>query len=50
MIHEYLKEFAPDIPCLLKTRISGCRADAIVSKLGFHNSFRVEANGFAEGI
>ncbi|XP_061357778.1 uncharacterized protein LOC133302072 [Gastrolobium bilobum] len=35
---------------LLETRISGKRADSIVRKLGFDDSFRREAEGFSGGI
>ncbi|MBA0653579.1 hypothetical protein Goklo_020739 [Gossypium klotzschianum] len=30
--------------------INGCKADSVIAKLRFENSFRVEAMGFAEGI
>ncbi|MBA0827858.1 hypothetical protein Goarm_012602 [Gossypium armourianum] len=30
--------------------VSRVRADGIITKIGYPNSFRVEANGFAEGI
>ncbi|GMI67469.1 hypothetical protein HRI_000416200 [Hibiscus trionum] len=40
----------PSIVALLETRISGQRADSIVSRLGFQFSFRVEAQGFSGGI
>lgn len=50
MISEYRKEFHPEVLCLIETRVSGCLADDIVTKLGYCNSFRVEANDFAGGI
>ncbi|MBA0694313.1 hypothetical protein Goari_004624 [Gossypium aridum] len=34
----------------LKLGVSGARADGIIAKIGYPNSFRVEANGFAGGI
>ncbi|MBA0683687.1 hypothetical protein Goari_025324, partial [Gossypium aridum] len=30
--------------------ISGCKADTVIAKLGFDNSFRVEAFGFTGGF
>ncbi|KAA3474251.1 putative Transposon TX1 [Gossypium australe] len=33
-----------------RMRISGCKADLLIAKLGFENSFRVEAMGFVGGI
>lgn len=36
--------------CLFEPRVSGSKTDAIVAKLGFSKSFRVEANGFVRGI
>ncbi|KAI9124541.1 hypothetical protein K1719_004463 [Acacia pycnantha] len=35
---------------ILEPRISGSKADAVIKKLGFHNSHRVEASGFSGGI
>lgn len=47
---EYCKEFSSSLLCLLGTRVSGARTDGIIAKLGYINSFRVKANGFAGGI
>ncbi|MBA0637699.1 hypothetical protein Godav_025648 [Gossypium davidsonii] len=44
------KEFEPDFVVLFEIRINGCKADSVIAKLRFENSFRVEAMGFAEGI
>lgn len=49
-VKEYCKEFSPSLLYLLETQISGVRANNVIAKLGFVNSFRVEANGFASGI
>lgn len=35
---------------ILEPRISGERADKVISKLGFNNNFRVEAEGYSVGI
>lgn len=47
---DYRKKFSLDLVCLLETRICEDRVDGVIAKLGFPNSFRVEANGFAGGI
>ncbi|MBA0803124.1 hypothetical protein Gohar_013372 [Gossypium harknessii] len=39
-----------DFVILFEIRINGCKADSIIAKLGFENSFRAEAIGFAEDI
>lgn len=35
---------------IVEPRVSGQRADVIIDKLGFKNSFRVKAVGFSGGI
>ncbi|KAK5839249.1 hypothetical protein PVK06_008024 [Gossypium arboreum] len=45
IVAEYRKEFYPNILYLFETWISGSRADGIIGRLGFSNSF--EANVFA---
>ncbi|KAE8729471.1 Xyloglucan galactosyltransferase KATAMARI1 [Hibiscus syriacus] len=40
----------PYFVALLETRVSGLKADSIIAKFGFCNSFRVEAQGFRGGI
>ncbi|MBA0560840.1 hypothetical protein Golob_017716 [Gossypium lobatum] len=35
---------------LSEIRINGCKVDSVIAKLGFENSFRVEAMRFAKGI
>lgn len=47
---EYNLEHNPDIVCLLKPQISGKKANAIIEKLGFDFSHRIESIGFAGGI
>ncbi|KAL4379850.1 hypothetical protein GQ457_02G019350 [Hibiscus cannabinus] len=44
------REHRPLVVALFEPRISGRRADIIIAKLGFQNSFRVEAHGFSGGI
>ncbi|KAH1066052.1 hypothetical protein J1N35_031039 [Gossypium stocksii] len=44
---EYNLEHKPDIVCLLETRVSGKKANAIIDKLGFDFSHRIEAISFA---
>ncbi|MBA0697652.1 hypothetical protein Goari_021185, partial [Gossypium aridum] len=46
-VNEYKREFSLDLMGLFETRISSSRVNAIIGKLGFHNSFRIEAVGFA---
>ncbi|KAA3476943.1 reverse transcriptase [Gossypium australe] len=50
VVNEYRKDFSPNIVCLFETRISRARANSIISKIGYHNSFQVEANGFAGAL
>lgn len=38
------------IIALLEPRISGERADRTIKRIGFQNSYRVEATGFSGGI
>ncbi|KAA3487080.1 reverse transcriptase [Gossypium australe] len=40
----------PGIASLLEPRISGVKLDAVIAKLGFQYSHRVEAVGFSDGI
>lgn len=41
-VKEYRRDFALDLFCLMETRLSGNRADDIISKLGYQNSFIIE--------
>lgn len=47
---DYRKEFSPYLFCFLETRVNGARADSIIGKMGYPNSFKVETAGFARGI
>ncbi|MBA0869404.1 hypothetical protein Goshw_027753 [Gossypium schwendimanii] len=47
---EYNREYSLDIISLLKTRVSGSKADNIIAKLGFPCSHRVKAIGFSRDI
>lgn len=49
-LKEYRRKFSPDLIALYGTRISGNKANLVVSKLGFVHLFRVEATCFAIGI
>ncbi|KAE8680042.1 hypothetical protein F3Y22_tig00111392pilonHSYRG00178 [Hibiscus syriacus] len=49
-LREHCRESRPDLVALLETRISGINADKVIQRLGFQNSFRVEAHGFSGGI
>ncbi|XP_039002736.1 uncharacterized protein LOC120129249 [Hibiscus syriacus] len=49
-LREHCRESRPDLVALLETRISGINADKVIWRLGFQNSFRVEAHGFSGGI
>lgn len=50
ILNEYNKEFHLDVVALFETRISGSRAEAVIAKMGFDYSFRVDAVGFTGGI
>ncbi|KAL1178795.1 hypothetical protein V6Z11_A03G118300, partial [Gossypium hirsutum] len=50
VFYEYNREHKPDLISLIETRVSGAKADSIITKLGFHYSHRVEAVGFFGGI
>ncbi|GMI86290.1 hypothetical protein HRI_002298300 [Hibiscus trionum] len=47
---EYLRDVKPDIVVLSEPRISGCKADLVISRLGLPYPHRVEAKGFFGGI
>ncbi|KAK8637494.1 hypothetical protein V6N13_064913 [Hibiscus sabdariffa] len=47
---QFLRDNKPDVVVFVEPRIRGRRADSVISSLGFPNSHRVEANGFASGI
>ncbi|KAK9020048.1 hypothetical protein V6N11_054545 [Hibiscus sabdariffa] len=49
-LKRFIKDNNPSLVALLETRISGNKTDSVVRKLGFPNSFRVEARGFSGGI
>ncbi|TYI42370.1 hypothetical protein ES332_A01G093800v1 [Gossypium tomentosum] len=49
-VREYSRDFSSDLFCLFETRISRYRADGILGRLGFQNSFRLEVLGFSWGI
>lgn len=50
ILKEYRRDYNLDLVALYETRISGARANSVVSKIGFEYSFRVEATGFASCI
>ncbi|KAK8622067.1 hypothetical protein V6N13_097694 [Hibiscus sabdariffa] len=47
---QFLRDTRPDIVGIVEPRISGPRAAHVIAMLGFPNSFRVEAVGFAGGL
>lgn len=49
-VAEYRREFCLGVMWFFETRVSGIRVDGIIAKLGFANSFRIEARGFSGGI
>ncbi|GMJ09696.1 hypothetical protein HRI_004638800 [Hibiscus trionum] len=48
--NQFLRDYRPDIVVFVEPRVSGVRANAVIAALGFPNSHRVEAVGFAGGI
>ncbi|KAJ4833138.1 hypothetical protein Tsubulata_006247 [Turnera subulata] len=50
LCRDFCRNNKPDLLVILEPRISGKRADYVIKKLGFSNSHRVEARGFAGGI
>ncbi|KAH1057052.1 hypothetical protein J1N35_035117 [Gossypium stocksii] len=50
VFREYSNLHKPDVISLLEPRISGFKADTIITKLGWEKSHRVEAVGFSGGI
>ncbi|KAL4347365.1 hypothetical protein GQ457_17G005960 [Hibiscus cannabinus] len=47
---QYIRDHHPDVFVFVETRISGSNASDVIARLGFDNSFRVEAAGFSGGI
>ncbi|KAK8693502.1 hypothetical protein V6N13_071085 [Hibiscus sabdariffa] len=47
---QFLRDNRPDVVVFVEPRISGRRADSVISALGFTHSHRVEAIGFSGGI
>jgi len=50
ILREHLRMHRPSIIALFETRLSGPRAQQVCERIGFRNSFRVEAQGFQGGI
>ncbi|KAL0010193.1 hypothetical protein SO802_005301 [Lithocarpus litseifolius] len=48
--YNIIRNHRPSIAVILETRISGDRADATNSNLGFDNVYCLNANGFSGGI
>ena len=46
----FVFNYKPEIFVVFEPRISGIKADKVIRKLSYHNSHRVEADGFAGGI
>lgn len=49
-VAEYRRELNLDIICFVETRMSSEKADNIINRLGFDNSYRIKVVGFASGI
>ncbi|KAK8659735.1 hypothetical protein V6N13_029929 [Hibiscus sabdariffa] len=47
---QYLREHRPTLLGLVEPRISGARADLVISTLGFPCSYRIEASGFSGSV
>ncbi|KAK8558093.1 hypothetical protein V6N13_073771 [Hibiscus sabdariffa] len=47
---QFLRDNKPDMVVFVEPRISGVRANSVISSLGFPNSHRVESRGFSGGI
>ncbi|MBA0736278.1 hypothetical protein Gogos_009843 [Gossypium gossypioides] len=49
-VNKYRREFCTDVICLFNMRISKDKADGVIARIGFPNSFPVEAEGYVSGI
>ncbi|MBA0557548.1 hypothetical protein Golob_014611, partial [Gossypium lobatum] len=49
-VPSFVKVRDDGINCTDETQISGIQVDGVIAKLGFPNSFRIKANGFAGGV
>ncbi|KAK8644024.1 hypothetical protein V6N13_013299 [Hibiscus sabdariffa] len=47
-VRQYLRDYKPTLIVFVEPRISGHRADGIITSLGFPYSHRVEVNGFSD--
>lgn len=47
---KYLRDFDSDVVILVETRVSGCTTACVVRRIGFSNSYRIEACGYMGGI
>lgn len=50
LIKEIRRSYVVHVLIIIEPRVSGSRANNIVSKLGFNKCHRIEAEGFSEGI
>lgn len=50
ILKNYSKLYNPFLVVLIEPRINGEKVKDLVIKLGFASSYRVEANGFSNGI
>ncbi|KAF7821806.1 reverse transcriptase [Senna tora] len=50
VFRDMMPTYQPDMVLLTETRISGEHAENIIASLGFDNTFKVDAMGFAGGI
>lgn len=49
LVHEIKNKYNIHVMVIMEPKVSGQRVDSIISKLGFQNNFRVEAEGFSGG-
>lgn len=47
---DLIQDHNPDICVIIEPRISGDRAKRVIEKLGFHNYYREDSQGFSGGI
>lgn len=50
LIQEIKTNYKVQVLIILEPRVSGQRADNIIAKMGYGNSYRIEAEGFSSGI
>lgn len=46
-VKDLIARYKPSICVVMETRISGAKADSVIKKMGFSDSYREEAHGFS---